>query len=274
MADSKRTIYIITEEGNTTYCKIGKDSNWPYRYRQSLSHNPIPLHVSATWHFKDASLQELNKLETIAQSGFTRVPNADIDEWYAISPEMAIEQLSKRFGRKPDSVNDPVVLNYDDWRKKTDTVKGETYKRRIWLFAENVPDGRLKLSYSIFYDTNYLYKFTYNPRPIYLRGCFEYPKSFGGPSTLLAEGNKIAKQAWDEAMTRFGFGPDAPAVGWLKQGVTVEEVAKFFTGKGLVQLDLTAPKPTDCQQKDDQIQQLPVGKVPPQNRVKLFTITH
>jgi hypothetical protein len=268
---SRRSIYIITEENNETYCKIGKDSNWPFRFKQAQSHNPVSLGMAAVWHFEGISLKQINELESVAQAGLSKVNGSIVAEWYAITPKDAVDTLSKRFGRAPDEVDTlPKVGLYDDWRERDDTKKGVTYKRRIWVNSEEGEGGRVKISYSIFYDTYYQYKFTYNPRPVYLNCCFEYPVSFGGPSPSLKKGNEVVNNLWDEAIKSLGNGLQDKAVGWLRPGVTISDVASFFLDRGLVIFDITAPKPDDCLPWDPQIPKLQAGKAPPNGRLRPF----
>jgi hypothetical protein len=268
---SKRSIYIISEKNNGTYCKIGKDSNWPFRYKQALSHNPHSLSVNAAWHFPTYSSQQLIELESSAQAGLTKLDGAIVTEWYAVKPQKAVEELTKRFKRQPDESSSPNVPIYNDWGEPNDTKGGITYKSRIWVYSEDVPNGRVKITHGILFDTNFKYNFTYNPRPVYLRCCYEWPVSYGGPSPLLQRDNAIIQSVWDEATRNFGDGPEKHALGWLKQGVCIPDVVSFMVGKGLIPFDLTAPKPADARPKDPSVGAIAIGKLPPLYRYKPYS---
>ena len=271
MTESKRTIYIMAEAGNQDYCKIGKDSNWPFRFKQAHSHNHKKMEVVAAWHFTGLTNSDIIGLEAVAQNGLSRLSDAVVSEWYAINPLEAVRVLTERFKRRPDDLDSPEVPIYNDWGEPNCTKKGNTYKSRIWIFSEDVPDGRVKISHGILFDTNYRYNFTYNPRPVYLRFAVELPESFGGPSPLLERNNEIIQHLWEKATVKFGEGPDRHALGWLNDGVKLQEVIAFFINNDLVPYDLTSPKPEDARPKDPSVNEIQYGKVPPQYRVKQFT---
>lgn len=268
MADTRRTIYIMAEEGNDAYCKIGKDSSWPFRFKQAHSHNPNRLKVVAAWHFMGIANTDIIAMESHVQGGLPGLQGAIVSEWYAVNPKAAVEIVSERLRRKPDETSSPIVPVYNDWGEPNCTKNGETYKSRIWLYSEDILGGRVKISHGILFDTNYKYNFTYNPRPVYLRYALELPECFGGPSPKLKVNNVRIQQLWEQATTKFGTGPDSHTLGWLNKEVGLEEVIVFFSNNGLVQYDLTSPKPADARPKDPSVVAIEYGKVPPQYRVR------
>lgn len=265
---SIRTIYVMSEESNHSYCKIGKDGNWPFRFKQASSHNPFKLQVNAAWHFPELTNKEIIQLEATVQSGLEPLTGSIVSEWYALNPTDAVALLTERLQRPPDETVTPDVPIYNDWGESNCTKQGQTYKSRIWIYSEDVPNGRVKVGHGILFDTNFKYNFTYNPRPVYLRACMELGVSFGGPSPLLQENNETIQEIWETTTLRFGDGPHTHSLGWLHDGVSVSDVVSLLRSLGMVRYDLALPKPADARPRDPSVPPIPFGVVPPQYRVK------
>jgi hypothetical protein len=207
-------------------------------------------------------------MEKRAQDELQKLPCRNVTEWFSISPNEALSTITMRFGRKPDCTINPGIKPYDDWRSKSDNYKGKTYKRRIWINVEDSPESYVKISHSIFYDTYYSYKFTYNFRDIWLVTGFERPENYGGPSDSYLKTNILLEKVWEKATRIFGSGPLSETVGWLKPNVSPKDLKDFFVDQGLVQFNVRGPKPVDCLPYDPECSaKFEVGKIPLSERL-------
>src|SRR3546814_14578635 len=104
---------------------------------------------------------------------------ADGSEWYRLPAEAAIRHLIDSGLLSPDTRHanpSPVFKGaarlWDDWRERGMRFLG--FRWRLFLFEEQSPEQRLKLSYGALYDSAYNNAFTYNPFKVRLVAGFEH----------------------------------------------------------------------------------------------------
>src|SRR5205823_2955469 len=147
-AMTTNVVYVVKDGGSDRYCKIGKDTIWPFRFHQAQSHTPRGIDLVGAWTFRR---DELDQMEREAHAGLPRRREAEGDEWFAVATTEVLQLLERRFGRRPDITTPPPPRRngpYDDWRSLSDHPKGKpdhVFKRRLWIMREEGPDLRVKV---------------------------------------------------------------------------------------------------------------------------------
>jgi hypothetical protein len=62
-------VYVVKDGGSDRYCKIGKDTIWPFRFHQAQSHTPRGIDLVGAWTFRR---DELDQMERKAHAGLPR----------------------------------------------------------------------------------------------------------------------------------------------------------------------------------------------------------
>lgn len=263
-------IYVLKDGGSDQYCKIGKDTRWPCRFHQAQSHSPRGSDVVALWRCDRATLQAQERL---AHQGLPRRRETEGEEWFAIPPHEAVENLVRKFGRNPDVTANPPqrrIGPYDDWRSlkdHPDKIPNKVYKRRLWTMIELSDESRIKTIHSIHYDVFFTYCPTYNPHRVRIAACYEWPVWYGGPTPRYRDSNVKVVETWERITSDLGHGPMARCCGWLRPGMTLSDIDIAASRAGLVPFDFRAPKSAECFPKDSSITQLLMGIKPPAHRL-------
>src|SRR3546814_20696259 len=93
----------MTDAGVPDICKIGKDTRWPYRYKQARCYTPRSLNVNAVFDVGD------NRVASDIESNIKNMlrdlkrSEADGSEWYRLPAEAAIRHLIDSGLLSPDT---------------------------------------------------------------------------------------------------------------------------------------------------------------------------
>ena len=184
------TYYVLVDQEIPTCVKVGKDTNWPQRYKQARCHSPGKIVVAATLQIPSANRAEQEALDASVKhvlSPYMRnvsIGNARVLEWYDVTAVEAVRLLLTipALAKSEVTVNPPEIqftqsaYEYEDWRDRGQPQ----YRWRAFLFqilpsssaAAYPHDGRMKLAAGSLYDTAYRYNFTYCPFPVALIGGY------------------------------------------------------------------------------------------------------
>jgi hypothetical protein len=264
-------IYVFADPGVPGACKIGKDENWPSRYKQARCHSPRGIDVAA--HFAFPTKEAVRAAEGAIKRAFATHRRAgDVDEWFDLPPRDAIGRLQQTgILQSGDTRASPTPLLpasarlYDDWREQN--PKYASLLWHLWLFEEQSPDRRLKLSYGALYDTAYHYAFTYNPWPVRLIAGFEHTGGVAADSPANTGPNAEIRRAWEHVQAKLG-NPASEQVGWLHPGAAPRRVADHLAAFGIRAFALDRPKPPGARVRDPSVSPaVAIGAVPRQTRV-------
>src|SRR3546814_2904263 len=98
------------------------------------------------------------------------------------------------------------------------------FRGRLFLFEEQSPEQRLKLSYGALYDSAYNNAFTYNPFKVRLVAGFEHCDGIETVTETNATSNQTIEAAWNSMIGTFGS-PESEQVGWLRPGTRHTDIA-------------------------------------------------
>ena len=171
-------IYVFADPGLPAASKIGKDENWPSRYKQARCHTPRGIQVAGLFRLDaKAAVQQAERAAHTLLAAHRRP--GDVNEWFDLPPREAMLRLTAAGvldARTAQPAGPPELPGsarlYDDWRDHRPAVAG--FRWQAWLFREESPEGRLKLTYGALHDTAFRYAFTYNPWPVRLDAGFEH----------------------------------------------------------------------------------------------------
>ncbi|MDF1586216.1 GIY-YIG nuclease family protein [Marinimicrococcus flavescens] len=264
-------IYVFADPGVPGACKIGKDTRWPYRYKQARCHTPRPIAIEGVFTFDDKDALGAAEKRIRQVLGGCRRPG-DVNEWFDLPAAEAIARLQKAGILGSRNLREAMAprlsrsgLLYDDWREQGKA--SQNYRWLIAMFEEQSPERRLKLSYGALHDTAFLYAFTYNPWPVRLVAGFEHGRAVAAEDPGNVEPNRLLKQAWEEVQRQFGS-LQSEQVGWLNQGVTSGEVARRLAALDVHPFPLDRPKPPGARLRDASIKKsTAIGEPQPLGRV-------
>ncbi len=256
-------IYALRDNGVPDCVKIGKDTRWPKRLEQARSHTPRGISVVATWSVPEASL---GKAEKQAIAGLARRTQTPAKEWYDCDLEKAVESVTNNLGIQPNPTPTMTGLrSYDDWRSLPEEDKD--HRKRLWVHVEDAPVPRIKVIPSVFYDTAYRYVFTYNPYPVFLVAAYQSPED-----NRISRSNENARvwSTWQGLVRKLGSAVPSDSIGWLDQGLSLDQLDAAIRSSGLVPYPLGAPKPRDAPPRDSSVAPIAYGALPPMERVRVW----
>ncbi len=255
-------VYVLREKSVAKPLKIGTDTKWPLRFRAAASHTPRDLEAAAIWSLPGAEAARV--LDATFRRALTRSVYATRAlEWYDLTLDEAVRQVEPMLPGGSTLTLAPAIPSlgralWDDWREIR--PKYRSYRWRTWIFQEDSPERRVKVSYGALYDTHFRYAFTYNPWPVFLVGGMEHPQG--------TTANDGVADAWTDLVCSLGRGSMERAVGWLRPGVEPAEAAAFLATRSLVPFSLSRPKPVDAPARESSINAIAYGAVPPQAWVR------
>jgi hypothetical protein len=264
-------IYVMSDLGLPGACKVGKNQAWPSRYVQARCHTPRGLRIEGVFGFDGRAAME--EAESAAKRELSHVRRVgDVVEWFDLAASAAIERLLKAgILRQQDALPMIVKLSraerfYDDWREQRS--KFLAFRWRLWLFEEQSPERRLKLSYGALYDTAYRYAFTYNPWPVRLIAGFEHRAGVEDVNLGNEGPNREIRSSWERVQAAFG-NLASEQVGWLLPSVQPSQVAQRLAADDIHSFRLDRPKPAGAPPRDASLNPpTPIGTIPSQDRVK------
>ena len=272
-----RVVYVLQDAGRSDLVKIGKDSNWPLRYRQARSQTPRDISCLAVWRFQDAV--SLNAAERASRSGLIKATTGNGNkEWFLASAADAVKHVCRALGRACDEeAGTPGrrswenVPSWDAWRD-TAGYKATKVRRRLWVGGE-IGDrgaiGALKIVHSPYYDGFFTFKPTYACSRFRWLGWWQFPGV-----EVTDRDNRMVYDLWGRLVSTYGLGSDDLAVGWLRNSdgtarVDLSTLQNRLNHAGMVAGDPRAPKPLDAPERDPSNGgvKIPYGAVPPQDLI-------
>lgn len=254
------TFYVFQDDAVPGGVKIGKDTAWPNRFKQARCHTPGSISVTALFQLPDMDRSGQEHLDSLLKAVLqphvrdVSYNGAGVQEWYNLDADAAVHKISQI----PEFAEATIIrnvqpslpvsqLDYEDWR---DRGKSECRWRAFLFQVVDLPDksghshvGRLKISAGSLYDTAYRYNFTYNPFPVVLIGGFE-------TDLAIDENNKKIMDGWHYVVTNFGNGAKSQPMGWLREGVSPNEVKDALERFNCKSFSLFRHKPEDARPKD------------------------
>lgn len=179
----------------------------------------------------------LNALERAVHGAFTRDSTCDGREWWRTSTEEAVAVIDRLVGSGSLTqwADDP--RPYDDWRDYSRPKRSHTL-RRLWL-GEERGTGRVKIIHSPHVDKFQTFCPTYNSQNLRWRSAW-IPREIGWEASpsLNAHDRKVV-EVWTRLVETLGFGEHDPRVGWLQQGVQIDDVVARLSEEGLQAVDIS-----------------------------------
>lgn len=246
-------IYAFKDRGFNRGIKIGRDRNRTDRYEIAQCYSPRGIELVALWHV-DAPKQgrkdgTFSSIETRARSRLSRLETSDGGaEWVNSTADEAIDGVSGALGTKPEAtwVRHVPTSTYDDFRSPKVIAKATKYRQLLWAFREN-KTGRIKLQRSDMWNCPLRERRTYSLLGFPAVACW----GFEDPDLRIA-GNPRIHDVWKRAVEDLGCGADDLRVGWLNDGVELEEVEARTKDAGLARIDISdiRRKPTGLRPDD------------------------
>ncbi|MTH94968.1 GIY-YIG nuclease family protein [Roseibium sp. RKSG952] len=268
-------LYFMEDPRLPNSCKIGKDTQWPQRFKQARSHNPSALKIRFLISFQradslaNAERELRNRLADYRRQG-------DVKEWFDIGAERVISELSGELPWLGEAkVSKPIVWDkpqqkfYDDLRdlaKRTKKSENRHCRWHIWLFKELSSHARYKISVGSLFDTQFTYAFTYNPHPVRLVAGFEHRSGINEISEDNAGPNEDLVRIWNDLLSFYECGQNEQ-VGWLPEGIDEQQIANLFAKYPISAIPLDRPKPIWVRPKDPSLKMIAPGAIPSQRRV-------
>lgn len=233
-------IYAFKDVGFDRGIKIGRDRNRTDRFKIAQCYSPRGIELAALWHVEAPKNGRGDSIfaaiETKARSRLRRLETADGgDEWVDATADEAIEGVSAALGAKPEATWIMLVAKstYDDFRSPKRIDEATKYRQLLWGFVEN-KTGRIKLQRSDMWNCPLRERRTYSLLGFPAVRCW----GFEDPALHVA-GNPGIHDVWHRAVEDLGFGEKDVRVGWLKEGVRLDQIEERALEAGLAAVDIS-----------------------------------